>query len=98
MIDEPVPTMPASVPAIRPTVRTKSKPNGTHLREIKVCWSPHVIARSESDEAIQTVSVDAIWIASLSLAMTSEMVIRLVNRESPATRKSRVSRDLILRI
>ena len=29
-----------------------------------------VIARSASDEAIQTVSVDALWIASLSLAMT----------------------------
>jgi hypothetical protein len=28
MIEEPVPTMPESVPAIRPTVRTNRKPKG----------------------------------------------------------------------
>ena len=30
-----------------------------------------VIARSESDEAIQTVAVERFWIASLALAMTA---------------------------
>src|SRR6516164_4796485 len=33
MIDEPVPTMPDSVPAISPTVRTKRKPNGLQLQD-----------------------------------------------------------------
>jgi hypothetical protein len=32
--------------------------------------SPTVIARSASDEAIQTVSAERFWIASLTLAMT----------------------------
>ena len=33
MIDEPVPTMPEMVPASRPTMRTKKKPNTAVFRD-----------------------------------------------------------------
>ena len=62
MIDEPVPTMPEMVPAIRPTVRTKRKSN--------VSVSSLVIA-SEAKQSMLCSNAVMLDMLRLTLAMTT---------------------------